>query len=93
MNLDEFITYCTIADFVVMHERFHPSWPHAWKEQPLRNDYYKLVVENDNFLARITYGKDDYRIVQARLTKVYTTNDEHLEQAGLRDIIKAFLPI
>jgi len=91
MKLPEFITYCTLKNLIVTHEKLDPYWPRAWTETRKRNDYYKIVVENDNYLATITYGKDDSRIVYSRLTKVSVYNDEHMDQACLGTIMSKFV--
>lgn len=86
MNFPEFLTYCELKDIIVLHVRLGNEW-HA----KVANKQ-KLVIENDNFLATITYihvaGK--YDVLSTSLVRVHTHQDEFLSNDSLETIISTF---
>ena len=86
MKLDQFITYCTLKDLIVLHKRLDNEWvANAVNKQ-------KLVIENDDFLATIIYTHftKKYSILSASLTEVLTTYDKDTIETDLGTIIEKF---
>jgi len=65
MKLPEFITYCTLKDLIVVHERLDNEW------YANATNMQKLVIENDNFLATIKYihFANKYSILYSELSE------------------------
>jgi len=86
MNLGEFITYCTLKDIIVLHEKLDPVWP----KDP--GDMHKLIIEVKDYIATITYRKyrSEYDIVYTELKIVTVLDDLLCKNANYSDILEAF---
>jgi hypothetical protein len=88
MTLPEFITYCTLKDLIVLHE---PADVFKTLTRTA-GDRYKLVIENDNYLAVFTYIAGDHNILYSQLLKVDREFDEPVSLPdGLENIIPYFV--
>ena len=87
MKLPEFITFCTLKGLIVLHERLDNEWVAD------KVNKQKLVIENNDFLATITYTHftGEYNILATQLSEVTTYRDEPLDKADLGTIISKFV--
>jgi len=86
MNLDEFITYCTLKDYIVLHERLYGEW-HANAANKT-----KLIIENDKFYATITYTHfaGQYNILYTSMAMVSAREDTLIPGIDYNKIIAHF---
>ena len=86
MDFGEFLTYCTIKDYIVSHERLDDEWVAD------KVNKHKLVIENAKFLATITYihfaGK--HTALYTELKTVHATYDKTIVDADIDLIISKF---
>jgi len=86
MELPEFITYCALKDYIVLHERLYGEY-HANVCQK-----QKLIVENDKFYATITYTHfaGQYNILYTSLAMVSSRADTQIPGVDFNKIISKF---
>ena len=86
MTLPEFITYCTLKDYIVLHQRLDLEW-HADKVNK-----QKLIIENDNWLAVITYTHfaGQHNILYTSLAKVTVGEDSRIPGIDFDKIVSKF---